>query len=706
MTTNIPIKITVSTSDVTKAARQSEREMNKVSRKAKTTGKKIGSSLSSGFSKFASSITSIRGMLGTLGVALVAKNILDINRKFEALTMQLKTFIGSADKAKEMFKAIQAYAAPLPMTVDEATQAVVRMLSLGLRPTEAALTSFGNIAAGTSKTIMQFVEAVADATTGEFERLKEFGIKASNQGEQVAFKFGGVTTVVKNNATEIMAYLQQLGETKFAGAMANQATTVNGALSVLQSSWDNFADTLLNDESMGYIAAGLNKMADWLTKFTTGLKLVPFAWKAAWLQAEKIFLDFYKNIAPLVDWVLKVTGKSANYIMSEVDYVNKRLAEIGKESLDNFLAMDKALNSKTPTKKIDDFTAAANKNAKAVQTAAAAAKEASERQRALDLVLRILHPDTAQLTKQERELTEAQKKGYISTDQLTEALAKLKEKREEILGKQAKEDQNLIESILGTGYKSQLRELDEALSRATITREQYTQATTKILKEAEKERLDASREASDGAIRALKNYSDAATNAAANMEEVFSVATKGAEDDVTQFVRTGKIRLQSLLDTLAETVIRTQIVSPLMGQLSGLAGSFVGSLFGGGTTSIDMNSGVTASSYLNARAEGGPVSPNHWTLVGEEGPELVKFGQSGMVYNNKDTMAMMKGGSSNNSITINQGDIVIPVSGDVSEKTQQFVVAAVQQGQKQAVSQTIETLRRDPSVRRQALGVA
>ena len=40
------------------------------------------------------------------------------------------------------------------------------------------------------------VEAVADATTGEFERLKEFGIRASSQGDKVALTFRGVTTTV------------------------------------------------------------------------------------------------------------------------------------------------------------------------------------------------------------------------------------------------------------------------------------------------------------------------------------------------------------------------------------------------------------------------------------------------------------------------------------------------------------------------------
>ena len=39
----------------------------------------------------------------------------------------------------------------------------------------------------------QFIEAIADATTFEFERLKEFGIKSKQIGDDVQFTFRGQT---------------------------------------------------------------------------------------------------------------------------------------------------------------------------------------------------------------------------------------------------------------------------------------------------------------------------------------------------------------------------------------------------------------------------------------------------------------------------------------------------------------------------------
>ena len=63
------------------------------------------------------------------------------------------------------------------------------------------------------------IEAVADAATGEFERLKEFGIKAKNNGDTIAFTFKGTDRNRKNNAAEIESYLIKLGQVNFDGAM-------------------------------------------------------------------------------------------------------------------------------------------------------------------------------------------------------------------------------------------------------------------------------------------------------------------------------------------------------------------------------------------------------------------------------------------------------------------------------------------------------
>src|SRR3546814_18866265 len=81
------------------------------------------------------------------------------------------------------------------------------------------------------KSLNDFIEAVADASTGEFERLKEFGIKAKSEGDKVTFTFQGVATTVRKSAEEIEQYIQRISNVQFAGAMEEKSKTLGGALS-------------------------------------------------------------------------------------------------------------------------------------------------------------------------------------------------------------------------------------------------------------------------------------------------------------------------------------------------------------------------------------------------------------------------------------------------------------------------------------------
>jgi len=72
------------------------------------------------------------------------------------------------------------------------------------------LTSLGDIAASQAKPISQIVEAYNDAITGEFERLKEFGIKARQEGDNVTFTFKGQEQTVKKTSESIGEYLQSI----------------------------------------------------------------------------------------------------------------------------------------------------------------------------------------------------------------------------------------------------------------------------------------------------------------------------------------------------------------------------------------------------------------------------------------------------------------------------------------------------------------
>ena len=164
------------------------------------------------------------------GIAMIGKSALDAASKVEVWKANLFTITGDAKKAEDSYASLVKFAEKTPFDLSQSVEGFIKLRTLGLQATEEALTSFGNTAAAMGKPLNQMIEAVADAATGEFERLKEFGIKSKKEGDKVKFTFAGVTTTVKNNAQEIQKYLEDLGNTKFGGAMARQMDTISGAM--------------------------------------------------------------------------------------------------------------------------------------------------------------------------------------------------------------------------------------------------------------------------------------------------------------------------------------------------------------------------------------------------------------------------------------------------------------------------------------------
>lgn len=176
--------------------------------------------------------------LGFQGLKNIFSAIFNANNSFEQLSGSLKTVTGSAKGAQEAFALIEKFAIDTPYQLNEIVEAFIRLKALGLEPSEAALTSYGNTASAFGKNILDFVGAVAAATVGEFERLKTFGIKAKVVNEDVSFTFAGVTTKVKKNAAEIEKYLRSLGDVNFAGAMEEQMKTMSGVLSNIEDGFE------------------------------------------------------------------------------------------------------------------------------------------------------------------------------------------------------------------------------------------------------------------------------------------------------------------------------------------------------------------------------------------------------------------------------------------------------------------------------------
>lgn len=162
--------------------------------------------------------------------------------KYEAV---LRNTFQSQEKANDAMKMLQQLAADTPSSLQEWTEGYIKLVNRGLQPTSQELTNLGDLAASQGKSLDQLIEAVLDAMTGENERLKEFGIKASKEGEKTQFTFRGVTTEVRNSEDAIKDYLLSLGRLEgVAGSMAVQMNELEGIQSNLGDTMDAFFNNI------------------------------------------------------------------------------------------------------------------------------------------------------------------------------------------------------------------------------------------------------------------------------------------------------------------------------------------------------------------------------------------------------------------------------------------------------------------------------
>lgn len=313
-------------------------------------------SLGSAFARFAGPAA-----LAAAALAGLSKTM-EVTREFDVLNASLITATGSAANAEVAFKAIQAFAAKTPYDLQQATEGFTQLVNLGLTPSERALMSYGNTASAMGKELNQMVEAVADAATGEFERLKEFGIKSAKEGDRIKFTFRGITTEVGDSAAEIEAYLMSLGEVEFAGAMEERMNSLDGAISNFADTWDQLwlqvgkqgvgdvmeqgvrlatdalafiTDMLASGELAGYIKAlGIYFQAfgddvESVMKFISDLwaKLPP-GWVSNAKKAVDLIGKFFGDLPPHVRSAVKKIGVHLSAIVGYAEAYGQGVVEV------------------------------------------------------------------------------------------------------------------------------------------------------------------------------------------------------------------------------------------------------------------------------------------------------------------------------------------------------------------------------------------
>ena len=177
-----------------KKLEQSLQEVKSRMSELRDSGQKTGSALSGSFSK----VTTVVKAFLALKVVGYLKDVfnaaLDTRKEFARYEAVLRNTFQSQEKAAKSMSMLKKLAQETPYSLQEITEAYIKMVNRGIIPTEQEIVKLGDLASSQGKSLDQLIEALLDAQTGEFERLKEFGIKANKENDKVKFSFKGVAT--------------------------------------------------------------------------------------------------------------------------------------------------------------------------------------------------------------------------------------------------------------------------------------------------------------------------------------------------------------------------------------------------------------------------------------------------------------------------------------------------------------------------------
>lgn len=177
----------------------------------------------------------------------------------EGYRVQLETATKDTKKASELMSNAVKFANKTPFETGEVVQATAKMEMYGLS-SKRWLSDVADMAGSTNKSIDQATEAMADVAVGEFERIKEFGLKKdmilaeSNKkyGEGVVFNAKGQVI----DQAKLMDVVQELMQEKFKGGAEKLAGTTKGLWSTITGITKSSLAKIIGMQEDGTIKAG------------------------------------------------------------------------------------------------------------------------------------------------------------------------------------------------------------------------------------------------------------------------------------------------------------------------------------------------------------------------------------------------------------------------------------------------------------------
>ena len=600
-------------------------------------------------------------------IVFAAKDFTNTASDFEKYGATLETIEGSSTKAKESLKWIGDFAKQTPYELDQVTEAFVQMRAYGLNPTNGSLKSLGDAASAMNKPLIQAVEAMADAMTGENERLKEFGIKASQKGQEIAYNWTDSSgkakhIIIQNNSEIIQSTLESIFNSKYQDAMKNQMSTYGGMISNIKDQWTQFKKDFMDAGLFAYIKAFIKTFTESFTKsfalvssehenFTNGIiegfnsiiDAVGFLYRAfmglktvfnvvylGWLGFRASILGGLNGLTTAINKIIegynyvtqKITFKGDSISLdllpdfkNEMEYIKEEAKKTGDAIGDNFnnavLSTEKIAAFKTNV--IKNYADIKNETDKIVASVKPPVLGAEDGQFQFG-------SGSSSGTGGASKKTKSEPKEKVNTEPYDEHVKSY----EDFMDKKSKITENFNDDY----NRSLMTQTEYELSELTNQRDFYNKYVDDKLAldkwyDAEKKqimdnRISSEKTAVEGIKDSFKEYVKESQDTYTQVNHMFTNGLYGMEDALVDFITTGKASFSDFINSIAADFVRMMVKMNITSPLASAASSVDwGSMFSGFAFA---NGGIMSSQGavpLRAYSSGGIANSPQLALYGE-----------------------------------------------------------------------------------------
>lgn len=297
--------------------------------------------LTSSMSKLKSALV---GAFAVASIFAFTNKVVNARAEYEKFNAVLANTFQSDQVGAAALNMLTDFAAKTPYQLNDLTGSFVKLVNRGVNPTYQEMTKLGDLASSQGKGFDQLTEAILDAQTGEFERMKEFGIQASKHGDKVKLSFKGVTKEVYNNSDAITQVIEGYGMLPgVAGSMEVVSKTLGGQISNLGDQWNSFL-VAVGGQSGEIFTGVISLLSGGLAFLTEYLPVISEWFHIMWTMIEPVIISlghFVKTIFAFSDagsalsafgdimtWVLIGVGWLTTGITTLIGWIQPFASEI------------------------------------------------------------------------------------------------------------------------------------------------------------------------------------------------------------------------------------------------------------------------------------------------------------------------------------------------------------------------------------------